>query len=307
MSFVPLQTVIVLIDDDPALLDVLADLVRAPGRVVDTITGGDGLTVDLIALSQPHLVVFNPRTGGLPDGDVSALVRGVRAATGARFVLMLSEDDAQHAGALTRALSADAAIPIPVLLRDPLVQLVEPAAAATAPAPLSTGLAGLSVDDILNLDFDAPPAPAPRAPRSQPPQTFSSPSSLLQTSAPARRVASFIEEELSKAVSEPRPAVRYDVTLDTLGVHGLYSGADGVLRGVVVATLFPPPPGTEVRVQLTLPWGARFEVTGKVDWAQEDTPFRRRRGAVGVALTMEPAVRAALERLAALRRPIVVA
>ena len=95
MSVNPAHTVIVLVDDDVALLELLAGLIRGPGRLVDTLSGGEGLTPELIALSQPRLVLINPRTGGLGPQQMFELGKQL-AALRDDGVLVLASGGAVH-------------------------------------------------------------------------------------------------------------------------------------------------------------------------------------------------------------------
>ncbi|MBL9037840.1 MAG: hypothetical protein JNG84_04925 [Archangium sp.] len=322
MSPLPEQNVVVVIDDDRALCELLAELIRAPDRQVDTFDQVEGLTPELIALSQPRLVVMNPRVAGLSEAEVRKLVLGVRELTGARFVLMISEDDAERSDELMRALGADGAVPIRALLRDPLQALVTREAAAAA-LQTATGarLSDLGADDILNLEFDVgPPAAPPRPAPGSAPSTFTwaplptlphplpppAPSPPLAPAKPKPQVAATLQMVVDEELQRPRESqpAHLQVPLDTLSESNL------VMKGAQAAGVFVilnplPAVGTKLKVTLSFPWGAKVEADGVVAWHQADNPLsKRRRTGVGVSLPSDKTFSAAATRFAYLRRPM---
>lgn len=295
-----MKHVIVIIDDDAPLCELLAGLLRSEHRVVDTVDSVEGLTAELIALSQPSLVVLNPRTANLGLDEMKRLVRDVRALAGARFVLMLTEADAGQGQALATQLGAEGSVRIRTLLRDPLMGLVGQAAelGADEPPPPSHGVADLSADDILGLEFELevpPDAGASYVPR---------PSQVVQQQQPVLHLTKLIDEELARPV-ERAAAHEFDVQLDVMSEHNLVSSARGEIIGVYVSSLFPPPIGSAAHLKVAFPWGETTEVKGTVAFSRAEDSFKkRRRPGVGVTVVPSEAFAVAAARFASLRRPM---
>jgi hypothetical protein len=301
MTVAPPRTVIVVADEDVALCALLAELLAGEGRVIDVIDCVEGLTAEMIALSQPRLVILNPRTGNLPLGELQKLVADVRTMTSARFILMLSEADSRDQAALQQMLRVDGTVPIQTLLRDPLAQLVEQHVSGLLPAPSTSSLKKVdqfSVDDILGLELDDKPLPKP--------QVSSHSSALAAASRPAKDLTLLIEEELEKAGQDGPQKLSFTVALDTLGDANLVDRKDGTVIGVYVPTVYPPPLGALARVTMTFPWQESVVAEGVVVWTRADDPFsRRRRLGVGVIIARQsPEFVDAAKRFASLRKPM---
>ncbi len=308
MSVNPAHTVIVLVDDDVALLELLAGLIRGPGRLVDTLSGGEGLTPELIALSQPRLVLINPRTGGLGPQQMFELIRSVRSITAARFLLMLDDRDTNtDLGTMTQRFGADEAMPIRVLLRNPLQEMVETGDSVMMQMPMEPAAGGpsafstMAAEDILNMDFTdqlAPAAPAkPAAP--------AAPALKPHTQKAALDLTQLIDEELAKAAEDaPKRTYQFDIQLNTMSEHNLFT-SKGKVAGIFAGTVFPPDLGCEAQVKLTFPWGESFEVGGTTAWTRNDVPFgKRKRGGIGIELRIDAKLKAAMDRFVGLRAPL---
>lgn len=294
----PPPSVIVVVDDDAALCELLQALLTGPGRVVDTVVGLAGLTPELLALSQPRLVLLNPRMGQLPLEELRRVVLEVRELTQARFILMVGEEDRQ--ADLPARLGADREVDLEVLLRDPLKELalqggalldLAPAAPAAGP-----GLSALTADQILATELDdGPPASRPsRVQRAR---------ALVRQSAVFAQLSALIDEELQEAERPSQVVQQYAVTLDTFSDDNLVVGADRGLDGVFVSTLFPPRLGARVLLRVAFPWGAEVEVEGAASWQRAEN-FRRLKAGVGVTVAATPAFRAEADRFLGLRQPL---
>jgi hypothetical protein len=291
---------VVIIEGDSGLCMLLQENLSAPNRVVDIVDSAEGLTSELVALSQPHLVILNPRIGGLVLAEIAQLVNEVRSLTGARFVLMLNETDAAQAEHLRQHLGADGAVSIRVLLRDPLAQLV-PFESQRPPknptAEMYAPIDALDAETILGveLDDDVPLPPTP------PFEAIKRTNSL-----PMMELSSLIDEELTHALSEPPKPRAIEAALDTVSEHNLYVDGRGQCAGIFISTVYPPPLGTELHVTVSFPWGARFEIKGVIAWARPDSVFgKKKRGGVGVSLSSTPAFLVEAKRFLDLRLPIV--
>ncbi|MBL9039637.1 MAG: PilZ domain-containing protein [Archangium sp.] len=117
-------------------------------------------------------------------------------------------------------------------------------------------------------------------------------------------IARFIEEEVASDVSD---IAHIEVRLDVLSDHQLYENADTTFGGVFIVTDMPPPVGTEVTLELELPWGEKVDVSGEVSWALDipRTSLRHRPG-MGVRFGVPPEIEPKLERAMRLRSPMVI-
>lgn len=303
MSQGPDVNVIALVDDDPALLELLQGLLQAPGRVVDSLPALQGLSPELIALSQPKVVLLNPRAGGLGLEAMAKVVAQVRELVPARFVLMLSEADS-HDPVMAEKLGADGSVPVRVLLRDPLKALVPAPVEAEPAMPFraARSVDDMSADAILSLDFEetpwAPPTIAPEKPR-----VAAGGRTLEEAGAAAQALASLIDDELGHAIesSNTKPQ-RFEVLLDTISEHNLLQDFQGKLIGVFVGSAFPPQPKTKVEVSLTFPWNQAFVLSGQVTFVRTDAGFgKRRRSGFGAQVTFDAEAKKAADRFLGLR------
>lgn len=298
------NTVIVLVDDDAALLGLLAELLAGQGRTVDTVCGADGLSVDMLALSQPSLVLLNPTAGGLTFESGKQLVEGVRKMTGARIILMV--DAAAGAKEVASRFGADAGIETRVLLRDPLLKLqidqgTPSATAETTPA--QNGLKSfdqLGADDILGLDLTLNIAPPPSV------APVVGPIAIKRDAPAAIDLAKLIDEELAYA-KQPAAERRshFSIMLDTSGDDALFA-PQGAPIGVFVATALAARVGDQVDLDVSFPWGQKLSWKGKVAWlADNATIGRRRKPGLGIELKdVTETDRQAMTRLNTLRLPM---
>jgi hypothetical protein len=288
--------VIVIIDEDAALCALLREVLVSSERIVDVVDHVSGITPELIALSQPTLVILNPRAGGLSSSDLKALIADVRALTGARFVLLVGHEAEDHATELVSSVGASGAVPVRTLLRDPLKALALEPAPVVAPSGLR-GLDSLGVDDILDLQLDDT---TPQAPMT------STPSQVARLAAPVAALEALITDELSRASSESGlRSVRFNVVLDVTSDASLVANERGEIVGLYVATLFPPPLGVRTQVQVDFPWGERLNLQGIVAFEDSGSPFRsKRKPGIGVKLDASESFARAADRFAALRVPM---
>jgi len=296
----PAPTVIAVIDDDVALCDLLASLLSGPGRVVEQVIGATGLTAELLSLSRPRLVLLNPRIRGVELDELRELVLAVRELTGARFILMVGQED--QSANLPRLLGADRAIPIGVLLRDPLRELAltsEPEPRPAVPAQAEArNFSSMSPGDILAMDLGeggleldfTPELPA-----------ASSASSAVRGSSAAVNLAALIDDELGAPVAPAREH-SYDITLDTVSEHNLVVDAWKQVEGVFVSTLFPPALGDRLHLRVSFPWGAIAKVDGVATWVSNES-FRRKRNGVGVTVELTADFKILAQRFLSLRQP----
>lgn len=289
--------VIVIVDDDAALCGLLQGLLASEDRVVDVIDQVVGVTAELIALSQPTLVILNPSVGNLPAAVLKTVVQEVHGLTGARFVLLVRDEHAADAERLATEVGAHGALPVRTLLSSPLQALsIEALPVEPAPAP-ELNMGTLGVDDILSLEFDAQ---APRAP------PMSTPSQLARTPAPVAALEALITDELSRASWDSGiRSTRFDVVLDVTSDANLVAAHSGELFAVYVPTMFPPPVGARTRVQVDFPWGERLELPGTVAFEDSGSPFRaKRKPGVGIKVDTDEAFAKAAGRFAGLRSPM---
>ncbi len=291
---------VVIIETDTSLCALLQASLSAPNRVVDIVDSAEGLTSELVALSQPNLVVLNPRAGGLVLAEVAQLVSEVRQLTGARFLLMLGEADAVQAEHLRHHLGADGAVSIRVLLRDPLLQLSayeRPSQQQPLPRVGPPPIDSLDVETILGVELDESVPEPPTPPFQEMKRTQSLP--ILQLS-------TLIDEELTQALAQPPHHRAIEAKLDMLSEHNLYVDAYGKCAGIFVSTTYPPATGTALFVQIQFPWGERFELSGIIDWNRPDSVFgRKKRGGVGIRLSGTAEFQLAAKRFLDLRLPLV--
>ncbi|MBX7097266.1 MAG: hypothetical protein K1X89_06125 [Myxococcaceae bacterium] len=295
-----------LVDDDVALLDLLAQLLAGPDRVVDTLPAADGLSPELIALSQPKLVLVNPRAAGLSVEAMASVLGTVREMVGARFILMLSEADAKDQ-TLAAKLGADGAIPVRVLLREPLEALLPelgpstPGVAAEA-SPAQAMVGGLSADAILSLELDDGPFTPPPVETVKPAVVAPVKQTRAQAGAALQALAALIDEELSRPDERSTTPTRLEVGLDTLSEHNLLVDDAGALSGLFIGSAFPPQVGSAVSVAVTFPWRETFVLPGVVAFVRHDAGFgKRRRSGFGATVKFEGAARKAAERFLTLR------
>ena len=298
-------SVIVLVDDDAMLLQLLSELLHSDTRIVDTVCGRDGLTADLISLSQPSLVILNPATGGLKREQMASLVSEVRESTSARFVLMVNDDDEVAVGEMVEALGADSSVPIRTLLRDPLAQLLPVVGGEKAVTAADSGLSklnALGADDIMSLELDAMPRIATPLPRKI------IDVGKVKDEGPIVDLGALIDEELAKFDKQAPAVDHYDVSVDTLTDHNLYAERGTGVQGVFVATPVLPRVGAELTVRVQFPWGQTFDWKGTVAWARSDIAFgKRRKTGFGLSVNFSDADKKALERMTQLRAPMTAA
>jgi hypothetical protein len=213
---------------------------------------------------------------------------------------MVGQED--QAANLPRLLGADRAIPIGVLLRDPLRELAlaaEPEPPPVWPVPAEPrNVSSMSPGDILALDLGmggleldfTPELPAERAS-----------ASALRRSAVAVSLASLIDDELGEAAAPAREH-SFDITLDTVSEHNLVVDASRQVEGVFVSTLFPPALGDRLQLRITFPWGAIAKVDGVASWVSNES-FRRKRNGVGVTLELTADFKTLAQRFLSLRQP----
>jgi|CXWL01.1.fsa_nt_gi DNA-binding NarL/FixJ family response regulator len=294
--------VIVLVDDDAMLLQLLSELLHSDTRIVDTVCGRDGLTPDLISLSQPNLVILNPSTGGLSREQMAGLVNEVRQSTQARFVLMVNDEEESAVGEMVKALGADSSVPIRMLLRDPLAQLLPMVGGEEAAAASDSGLSklnALAADDIMSLELDAAPQLPPPLPKK------AMHVEKVKDEGPIVDLGALIDDELAKFDKQEPLFDRYDISVDTLTDHNLYVERGKDVKGVFVATPVLPRVGTQLTVRVQFPWGQALEWKGSVAWARTDIAFgKRRKTGFGVAVTFSEEDQKAVARMAQLRAPM---
>lgn len=297
------SAVIVLVDDDAMLLQLLSELLHTLTRIVDTVCGRDGLTPDLISLSQPNLVILNPSTGGLTREQMAALISEVRQTTQARFVLMVDDKEESAAAEMAKVFGADASVPIRTLLRNPLAQLLPivggEAQAAAAPDSGLTKLNSLGADDILALELDEipriPPVPTKNLMHVE----------RVKTEGPILDLGALIDEELARFETQAPVFERYDISVDTMTDSNLYVEKGTDVKGVFIATPILPRVGTKLTVKVQFPWGQSFEWQGTVAWARSDIAFgKRRKTGFGLAIPFTDDDKKAVARMANLRAPM---
>lgn len=115
-------------------------------------------------------------------------------------------------------------------------------------------------------------------------------------------IARFIEEAIDHPPTASDHAV---VSLDVLSDHHAYLGDDGRVAGLFVVMGTPLPLGAAMLLEVRLPWGERFEISGEVEWVV-DTPRSnlRQRPGVGVRLELVEHHRQLLDAALALHAPI---
>lgn len=296
------SAVIVLVDDDAMLLQLLSELLHSSTRIVDTVCGRDGLTPDLISLSQPNLVILNPATGSLTREQMAQLVSEVRQSTQARFVLMVNDDDEAAVGQMVKTLGADSSVPIRMLLRDPLAQLLPMVGGEDAEAAADSGLSklnALAADDIMSLELDAAPHLPPPLPKK------AMHVEKVKGEGPIIDLGALIDEELAKFDKQEPVVDSYDITVDTLTDHNLYVERGTDVKGVFVATPVLPRVGTPLTVRVHFPWGQAVEWKGSVAWARTDIAFgKRRKTGFGLVVTFTEDDKKAVARMSQLRAPM---
>ncbi len=115
-------------------------------------------------------------------------------------------------------------------------------------------------------------------------------------------IARYIEEAMEPV---PTASDHEVVSLDVLSDHQAWLGDDGRVAGLFVVMGTPPPLGAAMLLEVRLPWGERFEISGEVEWVV-DTPrasVRQRPGA-GVRLELVDHHRHLLDAALSLRAPI---
>jgi CheY-like chemotaxis protein len=292
---------IVLIDDDPALLELLARLLSGPERTVETVCGGNGLAVDLLALAAPRVVIMNPNSNGLTVDSAREMIRGLRRATRASIVLMV--DGSVDPKATAARLGADAGVELRVFLRDPLARLQGHKILGPTPvsAPRLPTVDALGASDILELELVEPVSPPPLVAHVELSET-----EVLRSSPAITDLAGLIDEELAHFKPAPTASTEFTIALDTIGEDAIYVSDDRRPLGVFVASTLPVFVGDRVTLNVSFPWGYARAWPGVVAWiAPQSGLARRRRPGFGVEVTQlsEPD-RVAISRLAGLRVPM---
>ena len=93
----------VVVDRDEAVLTRLATELKAAGYLVESLDSTLGLTPDLLARSEPGLLVIDSGLPGLETSALLVLIRSMRARTSLRVVLSTDDEPA----ILQRRLGAD--------------------------------------------------------------------------------------------------------------------------------------------------------------------------------------------------------
>ncbi len=244
-------------------------------------------------------------------GDLEGLLRTV--APHVIVLLLPAVPDASWGSVLTTTQSA-AKVGVRVVLVAPSREVVEPLAAVAGAEKALSRAEVLSRPTAVVERSGSPPAPAAAVPSAIPPSIPSplrAPPPLAPSSAARSRVdlMALIDEEL---VDEPksRPALtRVEVNVSLVSEHNFYVGPTRQIDsgGVFIATMMPPPVGTQLQIRLGLADGRKIDLEGVVAFVREKSAISGRQPAgCGVRLVNIPnwAIDA-IDRFLLARQPIV--
>jgi Tfp pilus assembly protein PilZ len=292
--------------------------VTAPGAPVASRVLVVGSDADVSIALHLHLERAGFALHCLPlPSDMEAALRLVAPQI---VVLMLpAAPDASWGSALTATQSA-AKVGVRVVVVAPSREIVEPlAAVAGAERALSRAEVLSRPMVVVERAPGAPPArpavaPPPATPTVRPP-----PAQLTEPGAAPPRAArappsvdlmALIDEELvDEPQKRPPPATRVEVNVSLVSEHNFYVGPTRRIDsgGVFIATMMPPPVGTQVQVRLGLADGRKIDVDGEVAFVRGKSATTGRQPAgCGVRLPSVPGWAAdTIERFFLARQPIV--
>ena len=137
--------------------------------------------------------------------------------------------------------------------------------------------------------------------------TDSSPSGSFRSSGsgsyrPRPSIARYIESSISGVFTT---ATHVTLKLDILSDHQVYASTDGGIRGVFVVTATPAKVGSQVDLDIRLPWDETLHAEGVVEWVRLMPRISlRHRPGMGVHFELVPQLQKLLERAMLLREPI---
>ncbi len=227
---------LLIVEEEQALRDVLAQRLSEAGYEVDTLSSGNGLSRDIIGLINPDLVVIDPFLKDMPIASVARVLAKLHSELGFKLLLIDGGGDPKRLSQVAAACDADGSITKRELLTGPadavaerflpeaeVHSLVEADDGEGIEIPIAPPAAAVEFDIDVELTEEPPepraprkpatnvkPPPPPAKPASQPPaKPASQPPAKLASKPPGKSVGPPLAKPASKP---PEPKARPKTT-----------------------------------------------------------------------------------------------
>jgi CheY-like chemotaxis protein len=172
---------LLIVEEEQSLRDLLTRRLAEAGYEVDSLSSGNGLSLDIVGLINPDLMLIDPFLGDMPIAAVARVLAKLHTELGFKLLLVDSGRDPKRLGQVAAACDADGLITKKELLQGPADAVAErflPGAGIEAPQALELDdgegieipIAPTPAEPELEIEIElSPEPPEPRPPRKPPP------------------------------------------------------------------------------------------------------------------------------------------
>jgi CheY-like chemotaxis protein len=309
---------IVVIDEDVHLIPRISGALTALGCSLEAVADSMAFTSELIGLSEPHVVLVNPRFGNIDETEIINVIAQVKSRTRAR-VVVLSREGLEHALMTAKRLKADGGLFYEDLISSPAEHIAHAAklpVLAKAAREMTRTLPHAIPEYV---PFESPGSRAARPPviaaekilglelTESAPLAHQRVTDALPKPRRNSELLQMIEEALDGFEDGGSLQTEFVADIDLVSDHNFYAAGPGISSGLFVWTVVLPRVGSVVSVKLGFPWGEYVELKMKVVWCKDGNSMTtNRRGLRGFG-AIPPAsalLQRAFERFSKLRHPM---